>query len=48
MIEVLKAKLTPPEAPRSITPMLLLLENSQDLALPPESALAPSGATRKG
>lgn len=47
MIEVLKTKLALPGAPQNITPLLLLLENPEDPMLPPQSALALSGAPRK-
>lgn len=47
MIEVLKSKLSQPEAPKNITPLSLLLEDAEDPHLPPAEASLPDGPRLK-
>jgi 2-polyprenyl-3-methyl-5-hydroxy-6-metoxy-1,4-benzoquinol methylase len=47
MIDVLKQKLTKPDAPSNIVPVAVLLEDPEDRALPPAAANEPDGARQK-
>ncbi|KAE8356410.1 S-adenosyl-L-methionine-dependent methyltransferase [Aspergillus coremiiformis] len=47
MIEMLKGKITQPGSPQNIVPVCKLLEDPEDLVLPPDDEKDPSGARKK-